>query len=67
MSEEFGASRLPVREALGILESDVLVRLAAVNYTDDDITRWAEMAATIEAADDVEQYLKLDRSFYLES
>jgi DNA-binding GntR family transcriptional regulator len=100
LAEEFGASRLPVREALHILESDGLVTLVAntgawvtamnlkectesyltrerldplllasavVNYTDDDVTRLIEMAASIEAAGDVEQYLKLDRSFHLES
>lgn len=100
IAEQFGASRLPVREALRILESDGLVTLVAntgawvttmnlqestetylirerldplllasavPNFTDDDVVRLTEMAAGIEAVRDVEQYLKLDRKFHLES
>lgn len=98
IAEQFGASRLPVREALRILESEGLVTLKAnsgawvsklnleecveiykirerleplllaesiPNLTDATVSRLEELMQSIEADDDIEKFLKLDREFHL--
>jgi DNA-binding GntR family transcriptional regulator len=100
VAERFGASRVPVREALRILESDglvtlvantgawvsqltlaeceevyqmrerlepLLLRYAAPTLDAAAIDRLAALAAEMEAADDVEAFLRLDREFHLGS
>ncbi|MGW1810957.1 GntR family transcriptional regulator [Streptomyces sp. NPDC002078] len=97
IAEQFGASRLPVREALRILESSGLVTLRSstgawvatmeqrdceIAYkirerveplalveslaalSDTDIDRLEEIQAQIEASDDVEDFLRLDRELH---
>ncbi|MFI6357719.1 GntR family transcriptional regulator [Streptomyces sp. NPDC050743] len=97
IAEQFGASRLPVREALRILESSGLVTLRSstgawvatmeqrdceIAYkirerveplalveslaalSDADIDRLEEIQAQIEASDDVEDFLRLDRELH---
>ncbi|WP_322723450.1 GntR family transcriptional regulator [Streptomyces spongiae] len=97
LAAQFGASRLPVREALRILESSGLVTLRSstgawvstmeqrdceIAYKirerveplalaesipalrDTDIDRIEEIQAQIEATDDVEDFLRLDRELH---
>lgn len=97
IAEQFGASRLPVREALRILESSGLVTLRSSTgawvatmeqrdcemaykirerveplalveslaaLSDTDIDRLEEIQAQIEASDDVEDFLRLDRELH---
>ncbi|MGW1915310.1 GntR family transcriptional regulator [Streptomyces sp. NPDC002076] len=97
IAEQFGASRLPVREALRILESSGLVTLRSstgawvatmeqrdceIAYkirerveplalveslaalSDAAIDRLEEIQAQIEASDDVEDFLRLDRELH---
>ncbi|MEV6055809.1 GntR family transcriptional regulator [Streptomyces sp. NPDC052107] len=97
IAEQFGASRLPVREALRILESSGLVTLRSstgawvatmeqrdceIAYkirerveplalveslaalSDTDVDRLEEIQAQIEASDDVEDFLHLDRELH---
>ncbi|MET1044032.1 MAG: GntR family transcriptional regulator [Microbacteriaceae bacterium] len=98
IAEQFGASRLPVREALRILEADGLVTLVAntgawisrlslaeceemyqireriepllLRYsmpqlTEDTIGRLHELRREMQAATDVEDFMRLDREFHL--
>lgn len=97
IADEFATSRIPVREALRILETRGLVVLKAnagawvtsmslrdleLSYeirerieplllaeslprlTAEDVDRMAELQDRIEANDDVEQFLDLDRAFH---
>ena len=97
LATEFRASRIPVREALRILDSRGLVRLKAntgawvsdmnlrdlnLNYrireriepmlleesvphlSDDQLEHMRRLQGEIEAGDDVEQFLTLDREFH---
>jgi DNA-binding GntR family transcriptional regulator len=98
VAERFGASRLPVREALRSLESDglvtlvantgawvsrltleecveiyqtreriepLLLRYALPHYPDDRLDRLSALAARMEASDDIEEFMLLDREFHL--
>ncbi len=98
LAEQHGASRLPVRDALRILEAEGLVTLVAnagawvsrislveceemyrmrerleplllgLNIpllTDGQIARLGRLADAMEATDDVERFLELDRDFHL--
>ncbi|MFJ4789976.1 MULTISPECIES: GntR family transcriptional regulator [unclassified Streptomyces] len=98
VATSFGSSRLPVREALRILESEGLVVLKAnsgawvskmdlaecqatyklrerveplalsesmPNLTSDDFTRLDEIQREIEANNDVDHFLSLDRELHL--
>jgi DNA-binding GntR family transcriptional regulator len=100
LAERYGASRVPVREALRMLESEGLLTLVAntgawitrltladcdelyrirerlepllLSYSvpalsDSAIEHFAELADAMEAADDVEEFLRLDREFHLRS
>lgn len=98
IADRFGASRLPVREALRILESSGLVTLRSstgawvttlqqrdcdIAYkirerveplalaeslnalSDEDIDRLEDIQAQIEASDDIEDFLRLDRELHM--
>lgn len=98
LAAQFGASRIPVRDALRRLEADGLVTVVAntgawvsklsesecadayqirerlepllllqsmPNLTDETIVKLAALAAEMEAAQDVEAFLRLDRDFHL--
>ena len=69
IAERFGASRVPVREALKVLEADglipLLLRLAAGSITDETLDELDSLAEAMVAADDVEEFLRLDRAFHL--
>ncbi len=98
IAERFGASRVPVREALKVLEADGLItlvanagawvsqrtlaeceevyqtrerveprllRLAAGSITDETLDELDSLAEAMVAADDVEEFLRLDRAFHL--
>jgi len=98
LAEEFGASRLPVRDALRKLEADglvtivantgawvsklnkqeceeayhirerlepLLLRMSAEALDQDTLTALGKLADQMEANEDVESFLRLDREFHL--
>jgi len=98
LAEQFGASRLPVRDALRKLEADglvsivantgawvsklnkqeceeayqirerlepLLLRMSAEKLDQDVLSKLANLADQMEANEDVESFLRLDREFHL--
>lgn len=98
IAERFGASRVPVREALKVLEADglitlvanagawvsqltlaeceevyqtrervepLLLRIAAPSITVDTLDHLDALAEAMVTTDDVEEFLRLDRTFHL--